>query len=272
MSAGFTFTCDVEDHRPHGAAPLRFPDATRRILEWLVERDISGTFFVVGVEALAHPRLVADIAAAGQEVALHGHRHVPLRELSPDELAADLDAGRKVLEDAAQRPVTGFRAPQFSLTAEVPWSHEVIAAAGFTYSSSVLPASSPLFGYPEAPATPFRWPSGLVEFTPPLISVGGARVPVGGVYLRVLPWSVIRRTLTDQSGHPAPWMYFHPYDFDPHEPFHVVRDANPLFSPLQWIGRRGAFARTAAVLGDRPGAPLCERVSEVADAAVFTPR
>jgi polysaccharide deacetylase family protein (PEP-CTERM system associated) len=272
MAGGYTFTCDVEAHRPHGAAPLRFPDVTRRILEWLCEREIRGTFFVVGLEAEAHPDLVADIAAAGQEVALHGYRHVPLRDLTPEELAVDLARGRSVLEQAAQIAITGFRAPQFSLTEEVPWAHEVIAQAGFTYSSSVLPAPSPLFGYPDAPTTPFRWPSGLFEFTPPLMEIGSARLPIGGVYLRVLPWGVLERLMPAAQTTIAPWMYSHPYDFDPGEPFHVVRDANPVFSPLQWIGRRFTFRRTERILGSAPGAPLGERVGELADVAVFNPR
>jgi hypothetical protein len=68
-----------------------------------------------------------------------------------------------------------------------------------------------------------------------------------------------------------PWIYLHPYDFDPGERFYVVRDANPLFSPLQWVNRRRVRRRLAALLGDGPGAPLGERAALLHDAVTFNP-
>ncbi len=268
--APITFTIDVEDHRPGPEAELRFPGVTRDVVGWLGERGIRGTFFVVGQEGERHPDLVADIAAAGHEVALHGHRHVPVGSLSPDELAADVRRGREVLEQAAGQPVVGFRAPQFSLVRDAAWVADVLAEAGCTYSSSVLPNANPLFGFPGAPTGAFRWPSGLVEFPAALLGAGRFRVPLGGVYFRLLPLAVTTRLLRGGGVGEHPWLYLHPYDFDPGEKFYVIRDANPLFSPLQWVNRRRVRARVAALLQE-PGAPLAERVAEVAGAPVFTP-
>jgi len=269
--APITFTIDVEDHRPGPHAELRFPRVTRDVVEWLGERGIRGTFFVVGEEAQRHPDLVADIAGAGHEVALHGHRHVPVGSLSPEELRSDLRQGRDVLEQASGTAVVGFRAPQFSLVRDAAWVADELAEAGFRYSSSVLPTANPLFGFPGAPTGPFRWPSGLVELPAPLLGRGRMRVPLGGVYFRLLPLAVTRRLLDGPEVGDVPWVYLHPYDFDPGERFYVVRDAHPLFSPLQWVNRRRVRPRLHALLAEDPGAPLAERVAVHEDLPAFAP-
>jgi len=269
-ASSLTFTIDVEDHRPGPDAELRFPMITRDVISWLATVNAAGTFFMVGEEAERHPDLVRDIVEAGHEIALHGYRHVPLGSMSPDVMAEEVRRGRQLLEDLAQREVVGFRAPQFSLTPDAVWATDVLAEAGFGYSSSVLPNANPLFGFPGAPTVPFRWPSGLVEFPATLMGRGSLRVPLGGVYFRLLPLAITKR-LVAASGSPVPWIYLHPYDFDPAEKMYVIRDANPIFSPLQWVNRRRVRPRVAALLGDRPGRPLRDRVSEVSASAPLFP-
>src|SRR6186997_3542316 len=138
-----TFTLDLEDHRPSSDVPVRFPDATRRILDWLDGLGVRGTVFVVGEVAEAEPGLVRDVAGRGHELALHGWQHTPLTELDPASLRDDLTRGKALLEDLGGAPVTGFRAPTFSLVPDSRWATDVVAEAGFTYSSSVLPARNP---------------------------------------------------------------------------------------------------------------------------------
>ena len=55
MSSPVTFTLDVEDYT-EGSAEPRALATTRRILAFLAERDVRGTFFVVGEFAEAQPR------------------------------------------------------------------------------------------------------------------------------------------------------------------------------------------------------------------------
>ena len=257
-----TITLDIEDHRPGPEAELRFPDVTRHVSDWLTGRGWSATFFVVGEEAERHPDLVAEIARGGHEIALHGYAHRPLTDVGPGLLAEHLRRGRDVLEQAAQQTVVGFRAPQFSLTADAVWATDLLAEAGFTYSSSVLPSGNPLFGFPGAPRRPFLWPSGVVELPAPVLGRGRARVPLGGLYLRLLPTSATTRLLRGDGVGPVPWLYFHPYDFDPDEKFYVVRDANPLASPLQWVNRRRTRSRIEAIVGAEPGPALRDRLTE----------
>ena len=77
MAGRFTFTLDVEDHRPSADVPSRLHETTRRALDWASDRDVRGTVFVVGEIARDHPDLVGEIVAGGHEVGLHAWRHDP---------------------------------------------------------------------------------------------------------------------------------------------------------------------------------------------------
>ena len=265
MAAGqVTFTLDLEDHRPSPDAPVRYPALTREVLDFLDARDVRGTFFVVGETAEASPDLVREVAARGHEVGLHGWRHQPLTELDPDAFGADVARGKALLEDLTGEPVVGFRAPTFSLVPESRWAVDVLADAGFTYSSSILPARSPLFGDPTLPATPFRWANGLVELPCPVVRAAGVGLPyLGGVYLRALPGPASTAARRSVGRDQLLWIYCHPYDFDPDEEFWVVPDAGRLGSRLLWYNRRRTFAKIEAMLRGRAGAPLGERLDEV---------
>jgi polysaccharide deacetylase family protein (PEP-CTERM system associated) len=272
MSDPVTFTLDLEDHRPHDDAPFRVPALLDEILGLLDELAVVGTVFVVGELAERHPELVRQVAAAGHEVALHAWRHVPLTELTPDELHRETARGRALLADLSGQPVVGFRAPTFSLVDTSAWATEVLTDLGFTYSSSVLPAANPLYGWPGAPAQPFRWPSGLVELPVPVAGVGRAGLPyLGGVYFRLLPSPVARGLLA--AGRPAvPWLYCHPYDFDPGEDFWVVPDAGRVGSRLLWLNRGRMKAKVERLLRDGAGAPLHVRAAGLPpELPVFVP-
>ncbi len=272
MAAAITFTLDLEDHRPDPSVVARHPDVTRQILDELAERGIIGTFFIVGEVGESHPDLVRDIAAGGHELALHGWRHVVLTEMGPTELADDLRRGKAFLEDVSGTEVVGFRAPTFSLVAESVWAAEVILEAGFTYSSSVLPAPSPLYGYPGAPRDPFLWPCGLAELPVPTAGFGPLKLPyLGGTYLRVLPLQLIER-IHRRGARGLPWTYIHPYDIDTEEPYWRVPDAGWM-SPALWVGRKRLLAKLDR-LGARAGAfgpPLRDRLDIARRGGVFEP-
>jgi hypothetical protein len=188
-----------------------------------------------------------------------------LTELDATALRADLTRGKALLEDLTSTSVRGFRAPIFSLVASTRWAVDVIADVGFTYSSSVLPARSPLFGDPTLPTGPFRWPNGLLELPCPVARAAGLGLPyLGGVYLRAIPTSASHVARARFGRDSLQWIYCHPYDFDPDEPFWVVPEAGPLGSRLLWYNRRRTFAKVDALLRDRAGLPLAERLDEAA--------
>jgi polysaccharide deacetylase family protein (PEP-CTERM system associated) len=218
-----TLTFDLEDNRASSDQPARFVDMSERFLAFLAERDIKATIFIVGELAETHPQIVRQVAEAGHEVGLHGLRHVSLDQIGPGTFQAEIERGRKLLEDAGGVPVPGFRAPIFSLTPETAWARDELLAAGFSYSSSVLPAASPLHGWPGAPRRPFVWANGLVELPCPVIGRGKASIPpLGGVYLRYMPGPVMTQAARRLGGGDGcAWIYCHPYDFDAEEPFFV---------------------------------------------------
>jgi peptidoglycan/xylan/chitin deacetylase (PgdA/CDA1 family) len=87
------------------------PEGTPAVLEALAGHDLRATFFVVGERASRHPRLLGEILAAGHDVALHGHRHIPHAVTPPRIVLRDLERGRAEVERAAGVPVAAVRAP-----------------------------------------------------------------------------------------------------------------------------------------------------------------
>lgn len=259
-----TLTFDLEDNRASADQPERFPAMSRRLLDFLDAHGAKATVFVVGELARSHPELIREVAARGHELALHGLRHVTLGDVGPGQLERELREGRELLEQVAQVPVTGFRAPIFSLTPETAWARDEILAAGFSYSSSVLPAHNPLHGWPGAPREPFRWANGLVELPCPVAGAGKLTIPfLGGIYLRYVPAALTARLLRGLPPGSLPWSYVHPYDLDPDEAFFVMPHAGWLTSRIVHTRRAATLPRLERLMRDAGGAaaPLGARVA-----------
>lgn len=135
----------------------------RRILNLLDSHGVRSTFFVPGYTANRHPGVVRDIAAAGHEIAHHGYDHIRPTLLDPTEQAAQLDRGLETLERLTGTRPTGYRAPMWDLSWEMPG---LLAERGFAYDSSLMDADDPyLLGTdPSAPAAgpalveiPIQW-------------------------------------------------------------------------------------------------------------------
>ncbi|MGK2929705.1 MAG: DUF3473 domain-containing protein [Acidimicrobiales bacterium] len=263
---GFTFTLDLEDHRSSPSQAPRHAPVVHDLLERLEAIGVQGTFFVVGTLAESEPELIRTIAAQGHELALHDWDHTQLDRSDPDTLRATATKGREVLGDLAGTEIRGYRAATFSLTADTVWATDVLAEVGFTYSSSVLAAANPLYGFPEAPRHAFGWPSGLLELPAPLADLGVTEVPLGGTYLRILPAALLRRRLGTTD---VPFVYCHPYDFDPDEPFWWEPVAGKL-APLLWVGRGRLWSKMQVLLADA-GPPLGERVAALDELPTFHP-
>jgi peptidoglycan-N-acetylglucosamine deacetylase len=261
-----TITFDLEDNRRSSDQEARFVAMTRRFLDFADRHALRATVFIVGELARSHPALVREVAARGHEIGLHGLRHVALDEIGPDRLRGELAEGRALLEDVAQVPVKGFRAPIFSLTPRTAWAIDDLHACGFAYSSSVLPAASPLHGWPGAPRTPFRWGNGLVELPVPVAGASRATIPfLGGIYVRYVPIRLGVRLLRRLDPDVAAWSYLHPYDLDPDEPFFVLPYAGWLTSRLLHMRRGATLTRIERLLeaSGGPAPPLVERLAEV---------
>lgn len=272
LPQSLTVTVDVEDHTAGVQWPARYPAMTLRLIDFLAERKLLGTFFVVGDVAKRSPELVRAIAAAGHEIGSHSHRHVPLSREDAVGFRAAVGDSRRLLEDLTGAPVTGFRAPVFSLVPATAWAIRALAEAGFRYSSSVMPVAGPGGGWPGAPCDPFRWPNGLVELPCPVGRVGPLRLPfLGGMYLRYLPpWRLrqaVRRCSTETV-----WTYCHPYDFDTEERFRRLPGLGLVSSLFLWCNRGSMLHRLETLLEGRTSIPFARRLDELTrDARTFAP-
>lgn len=100
------------------------------VLQLLDEFGIRATFFTTAHFALHYPDLMQAIAHQ-HEVASHGFYHSSFT-------VADLHQSKATLEAITQTPITGFRMARLQKV-----NDQAIAAAGYTYNSSVNPTYLP---------------------------------------------------------------------------------------------------------------------------------
>lgn len=261
MTKQVLFTLDLEDHLGRYDRTSRYPSVTRRVLEALAERKVSGTVFTVARIAEKEPGLLREIAAMGHEIACHSLDHIPLDKQSPAELRESTTRAKRILEDCVGKEVNGFRAPIFSLVERTAWFVDDLRNLGFAYSSSVMPTRTPLYGFPNTPQDPFKWSNGLVELPCPVGSVAGATLPyLGGFYLRYMPQALINSMLRKASDKSCLWTYCHPYDFDADEPFERISGAALWTSLLLWFNRRNTMRKILRVMDEQSSTTLDEWV------------
>ncbi|MGF1580883.1 MAG: XrtA system polysaccharide deacetylase [Gemmataceae bacterium] len=200
----------------------RMETTTRHLLDLLVERNITATFFIVGEIAALNPSLVRDIHSAGHEIASHSWDHRRVHHFTPKSFAEDLRRSKDALEDVIGEPVVGFRAPTFSLVRQTSWAVDVLAEEGFLYDSSIFPVRHDRYGIPTAPRTPFLLQGEnhkLVELPPATLRCLGMNLPIGGGgYFRLFPLFFLNWALSQLKGKsfpPVATLYFHPWEFDP---------------------------------------------------------
>lgn len=202
---------------------LRVEDNVLRILDLFAQADVKATFFALGWVAERNGPLMRRIVDAGHELASHGYDHARVFTFDRRQFGEDILRARKVIEDAGGVPVTGYRAPSFSIDQRTPWAHMELAEQGYAYSSSVAPIAHDHYGWREAPRFAFRPLAGtdLVEIPVTTAVLGGRRVAAGGGgFFRVLPYGFSRwaiRQVNREEGRPAVF-YFHPWEIDPGQP------------------------------------------------------
>lgn len=200
----------------------RVVENTHKILDILAEANVKATFFTLGYVADQFPALIRRVADAGHEIALHGYYHRQVFRLTPQAFRTDLIRGREAVEEASGQKVFGHRAPMFSINRSALWAFDVLRELGFLYDSSVFPTRNMLYGYPEAPRTPYRpfKDSNFTEFPMSTVEVMGRKLPIsGGFYMRFLPYAIFRQgvRLLSEEGLPLIF-YLHPWEIDPDHP------------------------------------------------------
>lgn len=191
------------------------------LLDLLAQSGTKATFFILGRAAAQYPALVGEIARQGHEVGCHSFDHIRLEERRPKQFLTDITRARSLLQDLSGQPVSGYRAPTWSVSRRVPWTAEAIAKAGFLYDSSVFPMRIPWYGELSVPNRPF-WlavPGGpnLLELPPAVLRFGPAGLPYGGgLYWRLLPLKLIVSLL--KASDVPQITYLHPWELNPVPP------------------------------------------------------
>ena len=240
MTKNISVTLDVEDLRPSDQFEDRSKLMTEKVLDLFSEMSIRATIFVVGDVAKNHPEIINKAVKDGHEIGLHSHKHIPLQLLTPDEFEQELTGAKTLLQEISGQEINGFRAPTMSLTHKTRWAVPILKRVGFTYSSSVLPAKNPLYGWDGLPRQPFRWLNSIIEFPCPVTNILGFTIPyLGGAYFRLFP-SIIRKMGVRRSSYgEVLWTYCHPWEFDPDEKYYQLENVGRSTSRIAWIGRKG---------------------------------
>jgi polysaccharide deacetylase family protein (PEP-CTERM system associated) len=222
-----------------------------RVLALLDARGIKATFFTLGWIAERHPKMVRRIGEGGHEIASHGYGHQRASDLGREEFAHDVARAKKILEDIIGHEVRGYRAPSFSIGTGNLWAFDLLAGAGYRYSSSIYPIRHDHYGMPESPRFAYRLASGLLEVPVTTIRLMNRNLPSsGGGYFRLLPYALSRwmlRKVNAEDGEPAVF-YFHPWEIDPGQPRVPGIDAKTRFRHYVNIPRMEG--RLAQLLAD----------------------
>jgi polysaccharide deacetylase family protein (PEP-CTERM system associated) len=228
---------------------------TAALLSLLDELDVKATFFILGMAARSHPKLVEAVVEHGHEIGCHGDAHLPVHTQTPAEFARDLISARETIERLTGRMPVGYRAPAFSITREVGWAYDVLAEQGFEYDASqhdtprirdrAIPAS-------DSPHALKRARDGMLwEFPVAVWRARFGRLPVGGAsYWAAMPTELVLHGLRRAGSYPG--LYLHPHELDP-QPLRVNLPAGSTVAQraraeVRAVQRNSARRRAAAVV------------------------
>jgi peptidoglycan/xylan/chitin deacetylase (PgdA/CDA1 family) len=88
------------------------PRYTPHVLDLLSQHDLAATFFLVGVNALAAPDLVARHLAEGHTIGNHTYDHPDLQQLDRAAVRVEVERGSTALRSAGTGAVRLFRPPK----------------------------------------------------------------------------------------------------------------------------------------------------------------
>ncbi len=191
----FIMSIDLESwvHRPIFGIPIEsqtklrdsdfIPAAVEVLLKELAKFRAKATFFCLGTVAEWYPDTIGEIVAEGHELAVHGYTHRFLHEHTRQSFDDEIKRTEDILARFTEGPV-GFRASTYTYA---PFLYEVLESHGFRYDSSILPIKTPLYDWSMYDSSvPFWITPRILEIPLSIYKLAGIRIPVGGLYLRLL--------------------------------------------------------------------------------------
>ena len=262
-SSTILITVDLEDwfqvenlrrHFPHSSwenCKSRLKEPVHALLDLFDKYSIKCTFFVLGWLAERHSELVREISSSGHEIASHGYYHKLCTDVSPEELRKDLRKSRHLLQDMTGQPVSGYRAPSFSLTSDLI---DLLAETGYTYDSSYNSFSmNSRYGRLEGSWS--KTSSGFLQAANRLYEIPISNLDIagkvfpwgGGGYFRLCPSFIFSKGVESIISRQSYYMFYcHPWEFDPGQP--IVKDLRPDFRFRHYVNIAGNLKKLDAFL------------------------
>ena len=195
-----------------------------KIIELLRKTETNATFFVVGKLLEDNPEILDKIIENDHEIAFHTMNHDRIdSENYKEKFNDEIITFSKLTNNRSQ----GFRAPTFSLNQDSSWIIDSLEKYNYEYDSSIVPAKTNMYGFPNAEKKPYRItsdclennnPNGkILEFPILVTKFLGKKIPAGGgFYLRFLPKKIIKNAIEDYQKIEIPaTFYIHSWELTP---------------------------------------------------------
>lgn len=228
----------------------RFITMVETLLHFFTRHKMKVTFFVVGDVARKFPEIVQEIYNAGHEIACHSDSHTPLSCLNKRQFEMDIQRNIESLHKIGIKKIYGYRAPNFSLIPSTQWTYDILIKFNFIYSSSVLPALNPLFGWSNFSRSPIYVKDKIIEIP---ITINNFGLPLGGAYIRILPFFLVNKTFQNHFNKSLPiFSYLHPYDIDPSKTNYMFPNIgnNRFFNFLLHLNRSKTLSYLEQIVND----------------------
>lgn len=218
-------TMDVEDWY-HTYFPEKDVDRSYSLLDgldvaldYMDQKNIKGTFFVVGEIAEQMTDTLQRMDRNGHDIACHNWVHLRPVTMTAEEYKEQLIWAKEKLEDILGHEVMGYRAPSFGIDDE---RYDVMRSCGFKYDSSKLkPQKSAKYGVLSLKGFKEIYPcvfknGDFIEFEVSTQKIGDMNMLLSGGYIRMLPWFFMKWMTAKYLKTGQPYvMYIHPIDLSP---------------------------------------------------------
>ncbi|MEG2021073.1 MAG: polysaccharide deacetylase family protein [Oscillospiraceae bacterium] len=201
--------CDVD-------RTISLLDGLDVVLKIMEERNIKGSFFVVGEIAEKLKEKIQKMDQDGHDIACHNYYHLRPTTMELNEYRKQLLQAKDKIESILGHNVSGYRAPSFGIDDE---RLSILKECGFSYDSSMIkPQKSTKYGalnlqgFQEVYSCIYK-KDGFTEFEVSTQKIGNMNMLLGGGYIRMLPWCFMRwMTQRYLDTGKLYVMYIHPID------------------------------------------------------------